>query len=78
MAVTRFSKLKGFPDIIAGRDLAKVLKEGHVYSIEEIMGTHIIKDLGEYAMPEYHADFPSIMQDGTYLLTKAEDEKQRR
>jgi len=78
MAVTRISKLKGFPDIIVGRDLAKVFKEGHVYSIEEIMGMHIIKDLGEYAMPEYHADLLSIMRDGTYLLTRAENEKQWR
>lgn len=76
MSITRFSKLKGFPHIIAGRDLNNIFKEGHVYSVEEILGVHMIKDLGEYAMPDYHGDFPSIMQDGTYLLTVAENEKQ--
>ena len=73
MSVTRFSKLKGFPDLIVGRDLNKLFKEGHVYSVEDILGVLMIKDLGEYKMPEdkrEHSDYVSIIQDGSYLLVK--------
>lgn len=77
MSVTRISKLKGFPDIIAGRDLAKVFEEGHVYSIEKIMDVIMVRDLGEYANGRYSDSYPSIMNDGTYLLTIEEDKKQK-
>lgn len=78
MSVTRISKLKGFPDILAGRDLAKIFKDGHVYQFMEIMGEIMVKDLGEYAMPDdptIHTDFTGIMKDGTYMLTKEEKKK---
>lgn len=34
--ITRISKLKGFNNILAGRDLANIFKDGHVYSVTEI------------------------------------------
>lgn len=72
--VTRLVKLSGFNNLLAGRDLASILKEGHVYSVKEYMGQIILTDIGEHAkMPEYRKQgFEAIMLDGTYCLTKEE------
>lgn len=74
MSIARIAKLKGFNNIIAGRDLANIFKEGHVYSVMEIMGDIIIKDLGEHALMEKYIGngFPAIMMDGSYCMTKEE------
>lgn len=73
MSVTRISKLKKFDNILAGRDLAGVFKEGHVYSFVQVLGVITVTDLGEYAdIPYSGATFTDIMMDGTYMLTKAE------
>lgn len=71
--ITRISKLKGYNHILAGRDLANIFEEGHVYEITKVLGVIMVKDLGEYKMPDdprIHTDFTSIMKDGTYLLVK--------
>lgn len=75
--ITRISKIKGFGNIVAGSDMAKIFKDGHVYEAQEIMGEIIIKDLGEHAISERlhpfkHQKFSVIMMDGTYCLTKDE------
>jgi hypothetical protein len=79
--ITRISKIKGFGNIIAGSDMAKIFKDGHVYEVTEVMGEIMIKDLGEHAIskslePFGHHRFSVIMMDGTYCLTKAEYETQ--
>lgn len=81
--ITRISKLKGFNNLIAGRDLAGIFKDGHVYSVTEIMGEITIRDLGEHAVMERYkgSGFAAIIMDGSYCLTKEEkelDEKQKR
>ena len=60
---------------MAGRDLANIFKDGHVYGVTEIMGEIIFKDLGEHAIGL--KDFSkhklsTIILDGTHCLTKAE------
>jgi hypothetical protein len=74
--ICRISKLKGFENILAGRDFANIFKEGHVYSVEEILGAIMIKDLGEYVIDKDNCtSFPSIIRDGKYLLVKKKYKK---
>lgn len=78
-SICRIAKLKGFDNIIAGRDFAGIFKEGHVYAVYELMGVIMFKDLGEYGLPEWlqregHR-FGTIIMDGSYLLTKDELKK---
>lgn len=72
--ITRFAKLKGFPNIIAGRDLANIFQDGHVYEVNNHFGEITIKDLGPHALMLNHLghSFSTIMMDGTYLLTEVE------
>lgn len=76
--ITRITKLKGFNSIIAGRDLAGIFKEGHVYSVIEVMGQIMIKDLGEHAIMEHYkgSGFQQIMMEGSYCMTKEEKQLQ--
>ena len=76
--ITRVSKLKGFDNILGGRDLANLFKDGHVYEIDNTYGEMMITDLGEHALSERHefSTFQQIMMDGTYLLTKEEKKRQ--
>jgi hypothetical protein len=76
--ITRIAKLKGFNNIVAGRDLANIFKDGHVYSVTEIMGEIMIKDLGEHAEMEHYkgSGFPVIIMDGSYCMTKEEKQRQ--
>lgn len=77
--ITRLSKLNGFKQILAGRDLANVFEDGHVYEFIKVDGMIIAKDLGEHAMIENFKTqtFTRIMMDGSYLLTEAEYEAQK-
>lgn len=75
--ITRIAKIKGFNNVLSGRDLAGIFKDGHVYQVTEIMGEIILKDLGEHAI--FKSSYPfgnhkltTIIMDGTYCLTKAE------
>jgi len=76
--ITRIVKLKGFNNIIAGRDLSNIFKDGHVYSVTEIMGEIMIKDLGEHALINNYEShtFTQIMTDGSYCMTKEEKQRQ--
>jgi hypothetical protein len=76
--ITRITKLKGFNNIIAGRDLLNIFKEGHVYSVTEIMGEIMLKDLGEHAVMERYegSGFQAIMMEGSYCMTKEEKKRQ--
>lgn len=78
MSVTRFAVLKGFDSVILGRDIAKNLKEGHVYEITEIMGVLMIRDLGEHALIERHSGHKigSLAISGVHCLTKDEYKRQ--
>jgi hypothetical protein len=74
MTITRIVKLRGFKNVLSGRDLSNILKEGHVYSVTEIDSVIMLEDLGEHALPERHNSMTisQIMMDGTYCLTKGE------
>lgn len=74
MSKTRISKLKGFDNVIVGRDMANIFKEGHVYSVKELIGTIIINDLGEHALmnDQEGCSIADIIIDGRYCLTKEE------
>lgn len=79
--ITRIVKLKGFADVLAGRDLAKIFKEGHVYEVKELMGEIMVKDIGEHAEAKWleggRGKISQIITDGTYCLTKEEFKKQQ-
>ena len=66
---SRISKL--FSGIIAGKDIADLFKDGHVYSLKDVMGVIMIEDLGECEIPDGW-QFSQIMMDGRHLLTKEE------
>lgn len=72
--ITRISKIKGFKNILAGRDLGGVFKEGHVYGFTRVGDQIIAEDLGEHATIKNHNahTYAQIMSDGTYLLTEKE------
>jgi len=74
MIYTRIAKIKNFESLILGRDLDNIFNEGHVYSIEKIMGQIIVKDLGKHAFQKVEA-VGIILQKGTYLYTKEENKK---
>lgn len=76
--ITRITKLDDFQNILAGRDLAGVFKEGHVYSAVEILDQIILTDLGKHAKMENYSGktFTSIIMDGSYCFTKEEYQKQ--
>lgn len=71
---TRIARLKEYHNIIGGRDLDNILKDGHVYSVKEVAGEIILRDLGEHAqMEDYGAiHWQRVISDGIYLLTKEE------
>ena len=75
--ITRLTKLDDFQNILAGRDLAGVFEEGHVYSAVKILDQIILTDLGEHAKMENYKrkTFTSIIMDGTYCFTKEEYQK---
>lgn len=79
--VTRIASLKGFNNVLAGRDLNGVFKPGHVYEFYEIAGEIMCRDLGEGApfskSPEIKGyKISQIMLAGFYMLTKSEYEAQ--
>ncbi len=78
MSITRISKIRGFNNLLGGRDLAEIFKDGHVYSFTNIAGEIMVKDLGEHADINQGSTFPTIMMNGTYLLTKEEDKLQKK
>lgn len=81
--ICRITSLRGFNGIIVGRDLGNVLKEGHVYSVREVMDEIIIKDLGEHAYAEWMekdgvpvATVSDCLMSGVTKMTKVEYELQ--
>lgn len=77
--ITRLTKLKGFDNLLAGRDLANVFEEGCVYDVIKIADTIIVKKRGEHALKNnYSYDrFSDIMMEGSYCLTKEEYERRK-
>lgn len=79
MKIARLASLKGFKGVLLGRDIGDVLKNGHVYSISEIMGVIMIEDLGKHAISKYQQSGASISQcatEGAYCLTEDEYKQQ--
>ena len=74
--MTRFAVLNGFKGVILGRDLGGIFKEGHVYSVVEIMGTYMIEDLGEHATGDLHS-IGEYATRALHCLTKEEYENQK-
>jgi len=72
--VTRIARIKGFNKMVLGRDLANILKDGHVYSAQEVAGSIILHDLGEHAIPDGFGgvSLMVILKDGSYCMTKGE------
>ena len=75
MIYTRIAKIKNFESLILGRDLDNIFDEGHVYSIEKIIGQIIVKDLGKHVFQKVE-EAGIILQKGTYLLTENESHNQ--
>ena len=75
--ITRIAKVKASKDIIAGRDLAGIFEDGHVYSVTKIMGEIIVKDLGEPALMNNHEGqrITNVILDGSHCLTQEEKRK---
>jgi hypothetical protein len=79
MKIARLASLKGFKGVLLGRDIGDILKNGHVYSISEVMGVIMIQDLGKHAVSKYQQSGASISQcanEGVYCLTEDEYKKQ--
>ena len=74
--ISRIVSLKGFSNVICGRDLNKILKEGVVYGLQDIGGVIMLVELGEAAELEKGLGISNIMMGGTYMLTKEEREKE--
>ena len=73
--ITRIVRLKGYRNILMGRDLANLLTDGHVYQLHNVEGVIIMMDLGEHAdgsMLRECATLGAIGAQGTYCLTKPE------
>jgi len=73
--LSRITSLKGFNNILLGRDLSKVLKPGVVYGIIEVMGVIMIEEIGEQATARPNGENRTIGQiviEGVYCLTKEE------
>lgn len=78
--ITRIANLKHYNNVLVGRDLAKIFKEGHVYQVTQLMGEIMIKDLGEHAEAKWleggKGTLSQVILDGTYCLTKDENTTQ--
>ena len=76
MGSTRISKLKGFGSILVGRDLAGILKDGHVYRVSEACGEIILTDLGEHALVDGYEGMGlyTVLSDGNFCVTQGEYE----
>lgn len=73
--ISRITSLKGFKNVVIGRDMGNVLKNGHVYGMISIDGYIIMKDLGEHAdarMIQDGGTINHIITEGVYCLTKTE------
>lgn len=75
--LTRIVKLKNRPNILMGRDLNNIFKDGHVYDVRECLGEIMITDLGEHALMEKYDAQPldNVIKSGTHCFTKEEYEK---
>jgi hypothetical protein len=77
--VTRIVKLPNHDNVLIGRDLGELFKNGHVYQVNQYFDTYLIVDMGETALSGHREDSPNvnsqisdIILDGTYCLTKEE------
>jgi len=77
--ITRIVKLPNHDNVLIGRDLGELFKNGHVYQVNQYFDTYLIVDMGETALSEHREDFPNInsqisdiILDGIYCLTKEE------
>lgn len=78
--ICRISKLKGFDGLVAGRDFADVLEDGHVYSASKVGGVIMLTDLGEHAIIQNYegSSYRTLMGDGAIFVTKKELEEQHK
>ena len=74
--ICRISSLKGFNGVLLGRDFDGLFKNGHVYSVREVMGEIILTDLGEHAIKDEHdficTDINGCAKNGVHCITKEE------
>lgn len=72
--ISRITSLKGFPNVLMGRDLGHVLDPGKVYGLSKIDGMIILQEIGDHAELKPGNRLSYTLIQGTYLLTKAEHE----
>ncbi len=72
--ICRIASLKDFKNVLLGRDMAGIFKEGHVYDVKEIAGTIILTDLGEHASANWLEGnrIGAFATSGLHCLTKEE------
>lgn len=70
--ISRVVSLKGFPQIIMGRDIGKALDEGIIYGVQNVMGVITLVPIGEAVVPDLRWKIHNIITDGKHLLTKEE------
>lgn len=74
--LTRFCKLPIHDNVLVGRDLNNIFKNGHIYEVYEFVGEIVIKDLGKTSLPKMGSgSFPNefsgiedIMCGSSYLI----------
>ena len=73
-SICRIASLKGFKNVLLGRDMAGIFKEGHVYSVVELNGVIMLNDLGEHASARYldGATINHYATSGVHCVTKEE------
>lgn len=70
--ISRIISLKGYNNVLLGRDLAKALKPGTVYGIRDLMGIITLEELGPHAQLEQGMGIAGIITEGVYALTEKE------
>lgn len=70
--ICRIASLKGYDNVLAGRDFAGIFAPGHVYSVVSMQGVTMLTDLGEHAHLQSGTGLQGILIEGSYMLTAAE------
>jgi hypothetical protein len=77
--ITRFVKLPNHKDVIIGRDLSGIFKDGYIYEVREFLGEYVISEIGRSSLSDDPRDQPnanskieSMLMSGRVYFTKEE------
>ena len=70
--ISRLVSLKGFDNVIIGRDIGGVLQQGVVYGVQSFGGVITLVPISEAVTPMKGMGLAGIIVDGKHYLTKDE------